>query len=437
MKKKRLLLGVCGGIAAYKCLELVRLCQQQCIDVRVVMTDAATRLISPICFQALSQYPVLTHLWPERDKHSINSVNSVNDKAVNHGMVHIDLAKWADFILIAPATANRISKIAHGQADDLLGNILLASTAKLFIAPAMNVEMWQNSATQDNIAILKRRGIPIVGPDVGEQACGDVGFGRLVEPQQIVNQLLAQSNSSDSTIVKGRTPQKLAFQSILITCGATQEAIDPVRFISNASSGKMGIALAHQASEQNVRVTLVYAHVDSQLMQSLPRSVNCIKAINAESMLAACMKESANHDVMIGTAAVADYRPAHSQQHKIKKLNAGLTLQLKPNVDIIKTIANQAEAPFMVGFALESEQLIEHAKAKLIEKKLDLILANKVEAINADSSQLTALWWKHPKEDHKEHHKEHHEINQQVSLVQDKSKLAEWVIQLINQLYSR
>lgn len=362
----KIILGVTGGIAAYKSAELVRRLKEHRFDVRVVMSEAAKNFITPMTMQAVSGNPVHHQLF---------------DCQAEAAMGHIELAKWADIILIAPATANCLSKIALGLADDLLSTLILASTAKLLIAPAMNQQMWANEAIVSNLGQLKKRNIKIIGPEQGEQACGDIGFGRMSEPSQIVEQVLQLVKelglSSIAEQFKQTVPglrTSLAGKSILITAGPTLEAIDPVRFISNHSSGKMGYALAQVAQVAGAKVTLVSGPVSLKA----PQGVSLTSVVSAKEMLDAVKQQVDNCDVFIGCAAVADYTPCEVAEQKIKKNDEKMQISLKRNTDILAWVAAQTNRPFVVGFAAESQQVKEFARKKLINKKLDLICANDI-----------------------------------------------------------
>jgi len=367
LQQKRIVLGITGGIAAYKSAELVRRLREQGADVRVVMSESATRFITPLTLQALSGHPVHVDLF---------------DAETQTGMGHIELARWADLLLIAPATANCIAKLAHGLADDLLSTLLLASKAKVALAPAMNQAMWSHPATGANLALLQSRGVQIFGPGVGSQACGDIGPGRMLEADEIAT--LAASCF---------TPQVLAGLRVLITAGPTQESIDPVRYISNHSSGKMGFALAAAAAQAGAQVTLVAGPVHLPT----PAGVQRVDVKSAREMLTAC-EAAMPADVLIAAAAVADYHPQTVAAHKLKKNPQnpdGLRLQLRCNPDILATLAKRKDRPFCVGFAAETEHLLEHAAVKLHGKNLDLIVANDVKrsdiGFNSDDNAVTVI----------------------------------------------
>lgn len=345
-KNKSIVLGVTGGIAAYKAAELVRLLAKADIDVQVVMTEAACQFITPVTMQALSGRPVFKDMW---------------DASIANGMPHIELSRSADAIVIAPASADFIAKLAHGHADDLLSTLCLARDCPLMVAPAMNKQMWENPATQRNIAQLNADHISILGPDSGEQACGEVGLGRMLEPEDLLKLIQAHFQPK---IFKGK--------KILITAGATLEMIDPVRAITNLSSGKMGYAIAQAAFTMGAEVTLV----SGATALKPPMGVKLISTISANDMYQSVMQNIATQDIFISVAAVADYSPAVSQAQKIKKSKSSLTLELKPNKDILAEVASLPSPPFCVGFAAETENLLEYAEAKRQSKKLPLIVAN-------------------------------------------------------------
>ena len=350
LNKKRIILGVGGGIAAYKSAELIRQLRTHGADVRVVMTKAGCEFITPLTLQALSNNPVHLHLL---------------DPKAEAGMGHIELARWADLILIAPATADLIANITHGLSSNLLTTLITASKAPIAIAPAMNQAMWHNKTTQKNIKTLENLNVHILGPSSGEQACGDVGLGRMLEPDTIITEL---ANCFKSSLLNGR--------KIIITAGATQESIDPVRFITNHSSGKMGFALAEVAAEFGADVTLITGpvHLDT------PDRVQRINILTAFEMLEACQNQLPA-DIFISAAAVSDYRIKTPSKHKIKKQlkeNETLSLHLIKNPDILSTISKSKNRPFCVGFAAETQNIIENAEKKLTSKKLDLVIANNV-----------------------------------------------------------
>ncbi|MET0356717.1 MAG: bifunctional phosphopantothenoylcysteine decarboxylase/phosphopantothenate--cysteine ligase CoaBC [Cellvibrio sp.] len=373
LTNKHILLGVTGGIAAYKSADLVRRLQDAGASVRVVMTTAAQEFITPLTMQALSGNPVHTTLL---------------DPEAEAGMGHIELARWADLVLIAPASADFIARLVQGQGDDLLTTICLASFAPIAVAPAMNQGMWRNASTQANVEILIQRKIHIFGPAAGEQACGDVGPGRMLEPLALVDE-------AARLFVSGA----LAGKKVVITAGPTREAIDPVRYISNHSSGKMGYALALAAAEAGANVVLISG--PTQLAP--PDRVEFVSVTTADEMLSASLKFAASCNVFIAAAAVADYRPAQVATQKIKKTGEdSITLELIKNPDIVASVAALDAKPFTVGFAAESENLIAYAKQKLTRKNLDLIIANDISAagigFNADENAVTVIDQHHQQE---------------------------------------
>mgnify|MGYP000662487170 FL=1 len=358
---KNILLGVTGGIAAYKSAEIVRGLKKAGSSVRVVMTQSAQEFITPLTLQALSGNPVSTDLL---------------DAEAEAAMGHIELARWADAILRAPATANTIARLSSGRADDLLSSITLAFDGPIGLAPAMNQAMWKDERTQSNIKNLENKDFSLYGPGSGEQACGDIGLGRMLEPSEIV-ELFASLFKAGS----------LSNKSVLITAGPTQEPIDPVRYVTNRSSGKMGYALAEAAVEAGAQVTLVSGPVNIKP----PASCNFISVETAQEMYDAVMHHVSGKDVYIGTAAVADYSPTKVEGSKIKKdgSNESLVLEMKENQDILKTVSDKEDRPYVVGFAAETEDLLKNARKKLEKKKLDLIIANDVsdESIGFDSEE--------------------------------------------------
>ncbi len=369
---KRILLGVTGGIAAYKSAELVRLLRKQGAEVQVVMTKSAMQFISPLTFQALSGNPVHTELL---------------DADVENAMGHISLARWADVLLIAPATANTLAKLAHGLADDLLSTLYLAATCPVYVAPAMNQAMWNKVVTQENRQTLLRHGVKFIGPEQGDQACGETGYGRMSEPTAICAQLLANDKPDLLTI-----SQYLKGHKILISAGPTREPLDPVRYLTNRSSGKMGYALATAALKAGAEVTLISGPV----ALSAPAGVELIKVTTAEEMYQAVMSKVATQNIYIGAAAVADYSPVLSQPEKIKKQADQLTIVLQKNKDILAAVAADTSRPFTVGFAAETHDLENYARNKLSRKNLDMIAANWVgqEQGGFDSEQnaLHVFW---------------------------------------------
>lgn len=347
---KRIVLGVTGGIAAYKAAELVRLLIKQGATVQVAMSEAATRFVTPVTFQALSANPVFSDQW---------------DPRVANNMAHIDLSRDADALLIAPATADFLAKLAHGLADDLLSTLTLARNCPLLVAPAMNLQMWDNAATRRNIATLRDDGVSILGPACGDQACGETGLGRMIEPEEIVAELIAFFQ-----------PKVLKGKKLLLTAGPTFEAIDPVRGITNLSSGKMGFAVARAAQEAGAQVTLVSGPVS----QSTPRGVTRIDVTSALEMHAAVMQCAAAQDVFIGVAAVADYRPRDAAEHKLKKDGKEApAIELIHNPDILAEVAALPAPPLCVGFAAETCNLAEYAQTKRLAKKIPLIVGNLIQ----------------------------------------------------------
>ncbi|CAL7963545.1 Phosphopantothenoylcysteine decarboxylase / Phosphopantothenate--cysteine ligase [Gammaproteobacteria bacterium] len=348
MQNKNIILGITGGIAAYKAAELVRMLQVQGAKVRVIMTKNACEFITPLTMQTLSGHTVYTEMFSQHLKTSLE---------------HIALARWADAVVIAPASANFIAKLAHGLADDLLATTCLATTAPIAIAPAMNKEMYSAAITQKNIMALKNRQVFIFGPASGEQACGEVGFGRMLEPQQILELIPTMFAS-----------QLFYGKKIVITAGPTREAIDPVRYISNYSSGKMGYALAAAALEAGANVVLISGPTNLTASAKAKR----IDVQTAEEMCQVVMQEVSACDVFIAAAAVADYRPKNVSAQKIKKHTVTVLLELQRNHDILAEVAALAYRPFVVGFAAETENLVENARSKLESKNLDMIIANQV-----------------------------------------------------------
>ena len=361
----RILLGVCGGIAAYKAAELTRRLRDAGADVQVVLTANATRFVAPLTFQALSGHPVRSGLW---------------DEAAEAAMGHIELARWAQRIVIAPASANTIARLAHGMADDLLTTLCLASAAPLAIAPAMNLRMWAHPATQANVQTLHGRGVATLGPANGPMAEPESGPGRLLEPQQIVAELAALHG-----------PKPLSGLHVLVSAGPTCEDIDPVRFIGTRSSGRMGFAIAQAAVAQGAAVHLVTGPVHL----TTPAGVTREDVRSARQMRDAVMRQIPQSDIFISAAAVGDYRPADVAAHKLKKTGKALVLELTENPDIVAQVAALEQRPFVAGFAAETENLERHARIKLERKKLDLIAANRVgkgAGFDADDNALTLLW---------------------------------------------
>lgn len=361
-KNKSIVLGITGGIAAYKAAELVRLLVKADIDVQVVMTEAACQFITPVTMQALSGKPVFKDMW---------------DASIPNGMPHIELSRAADAIVIAPASADFIAKLVHGHADDLLSTLCLARDCPLLVAPAMNKQMWENPATQRNITQLQADGIEIFGPDSGVQACGETGLGRMLEPEDLFNLIQAHFQPK---ILKGK--------KILLTAGATLEMIDPVRAITNLSSGKMGYAIAQAAFEMGADVTLI----SGASTLKPPHGVEFISASSADSMYMNVMQNIAVQDIFISVAAVADYSPVETSAQKIKKSKSSLTIELKPNKDILAEVASLPNPPFCVGFAAETENLLEYAEAKRKAKRLPLIVANLMsDSMGKDENSITIL----------------------------------------------
>jgi phosphopantothenoylcysteine decarboxylase/phosphopantothenate--cysteine ligase len=349
LRQRRILIGVTGGIAAYKICELVRRLRDLDAEVRVVMTEGATHFVTPTTFQALSGQPVRVSLW---------------DEAGEAAMGHIELAKWAERVLIAPASADTIARLAHGFADDLLSTVVLATAAPVYIAPAMNQQMWANLAVQANVGTLRVRGVGILGPADGDQACGDIGSGRMLEPHELRDILVASFGE-----------QPLRGRKVLVSAGPTYEDIDPVRFIGNRSSGRMGFAVAMAARDAGADVTLVAGPVSLPT----PGGVNRVDVRSARQMQEAVLKAAARADIYIGAAAVGDYRPAETADHKLKKNDGNpLRLELAENPDIIASLAALPDRPFLVGFAAETRELATYAQDKLLRKGIDMIAANEV-----------------------------------------------------------
>lgn len=360
---KQIVLGVTGGIAAYKSAELARRLREHGARVRIVMTEGAEHFITPLTMQAVSANPVHTSLL---------------DPDAEAGMGHIELARWADVVLVAPATANFLSRLAHGAADDLLTTLCLATQAPISVAPAMNQQMWQDHATQENIEILGSRGIRVLGPGEGDQACGDTGPGRMLEPGELVEALA------------GRLPSGLLENTrVIVTAGPTWEAIDPVRGVTNHSSGKMGYAVAEAAAEHGGHVTLV----SGPTALTPPATVDTVLVVSAQDMYDAVMDAIGDGDIFIAVAAVADYRPATAAEQKIKKLNEVLTLELVRNPDILSDVARRGSV-YTAGFAAETTDVEANAREKLMRKNVDLIAANLVgggEGFGAEHNTLMLI----------------------------------------------
>jgi phosphopantothenoylcysteine decarboxylase/phosphopantothenate--cysteine ligase len=363
---RNILLGVTGGIAAYKSAELIRQLRERGANVRVIMTRGAMEFITPLTLQALSGHPVHTELL---------------DEEAEQGMGHIELARWASLLLVAPATADFIARLAAGRADDLLTTTALATGAPLLLAPAMNQQMWRDPATEANVSTLRQRGIELVGPAAGVQACGDVGPGRMEEPPIIAE---AAAGLFDSGVLAGKR--------VIVTAGPTREALDPVRYLTNRSSGKMGYALARAAVEAGALTTLVTGPVDL----AVPEGAQAVPVESAMEMHHQCMSLLDACDIFIACAAVADYRPAEQASQKIKKTAGEMTLALVRNPDIVATVAARDPRPFTVGFAAETHDVLTYAKDKMQRKKLDMIVANDVAdsaiGFSSDENAVTVIW---------------------------------------------
>ena len=363
---ERILLGVTGGIAAYKSAEIVRRLKERGAEVQVVMTGAARQFVTPLTFQALSGRPVRTDLW---------------DESAEAAMGHIELARWADRILIAPASADFLARLAHGLASDLLTTLCLATDVPITVAPAMNRLMWANAATRANMALLAARGIEVIGPAEGDQACGETGPGRMVEPDVLAAAVIGRTATSGV----------LAGRKVIVTAGPTRERIDPVRFITNRSSGKMGFAVAGAARDAGAEVILVSGPVNV----CTPPGVRRVDVETADQMLAAVNENLGGADIFIAAAAVSDYRPVQVSTEKIKKTSDSLMLALSRTTDILATVAAGAARPFVVGFAAETQNVERNALAKLEGKNLDMIAANQVGeglAFDQDDNALTVYW---------------------------------------------
>ena len=396
MNNKRILLGVSGGIAAYKAAELVRLLTKRGAEVRVVMTAAAQQFVTPLTFQALSGHPVHTNLF---------------DAGQEQAMSHIHLARWADTLVIAPATANTIATLANGLGDDLLSTLNLSAECPVLIAPAMNQAMWRKAVTQENISRLRQHGVQFIGPEAGAQACGELGLGRMSEPEIICQQVLGDLQ-----------PGILQGVQITITAGPTREPLDPVRFISNRSSGKMGYALALAAATAGADVTLISGPVNLPA----PAGVKLVSIETAQQMYETVMAEIAQTQIFIGTAAVADYRPAQIQERKIKKQQDDDSyIELLKNPDIIASVANLPTKPFTVGFAAETHDVEAYALGKLHAKKLDMIAANQVGqtegGFDSDQNSLQVYW----------------RDGQQILELTDKQRLAGQLLELVAREFYR
>jgi len=365
LNNKQILVGVTGAIAAYKSAELVRQLRRAGARVRVVMTANACTFIMPLTLQAVSGHPVHTQ---------------ISDAGHDAGMDHIELARWTDGIIVAPASANFIARLRIGMADDLLTSLCLATSSPIHIAPAMNQQMWQNPATQDNITVLRQRGIRVLGPDSGDQACGEYGPGRMLEPDTLISRLNEHF-----------TTGSLAGITMLVTAGPTHEPIDPVRYITNRSSGRMGYAVAQAALDAGAKVILVSGPVSL----NPPERARIIRITTAEEMHNAVMEHVTDADIFIAAAAVADYRCDHVADHKIKKDGNPMSLVLNKTRDILARVAGLNNPPYTAGFAAETEQLKNRAREKLVHKKLNLIAANRVDnnrGFEQEENALTVLW---------------------------------------------
>jgi len=357
----KIILGITGGIAAYKAAELTRLLVKDDFDVQVVMTESANQFITPLTFQALSGKEVLTSLWKSN---------------TSNGMSHIELSRNYDLIVIAPASANFLAKLTHGFADDLLSSLCLARNCPIAVAPAMNVHMWTNQATQRNVSQLQQDGVIFFGPDSGEQACGDIGLGRMLDTEELFRSI---KNHFIPKLFKGK--------KILMTSGGTIEMIDDVRGITNISSGKMGAAIANTAESMGAKVTLITSNHKDYL-----KNINAIYVSDAQSMHDAVLKHISDQDIFISVAAVSDFKPKEKLNGKLKKDTASMNLQLEPTIDILKEVGLSKNKIFKVGFAAESENLIENAKKKLRTKNLDLIVANLIqESMGLEDTKVSII----------------------------------------------
>lgn len=393
LQNKRVLLGVTGSIAAYKSADLVRRLREQGAEVRVVMTRAAMEFITPLTLQTLSGSPVRSGLL---------------DSSEESSMGHIELARWADVVLVAPASADTLARLAQGRANDLLSALCLVAEVPLLLAPAMNRSMWAHAATQSNVAQLQQRGARMLGPVSGEQACGELGEGRFMEPADLVTCL-------SRLFITG----SLGGQRVMVTAGPTREAIDPVRYIGNRSSGKMGYAIARAAAEAGARVVLVSGPVSL----NQPDVVECVRVESAQQMQQVVLERIHDCDIFISAAAVADYRPVYQAMDKIKKTADEISIQLERTPDILSMVSELANNPFTVGFAAETRSLHEHARSKLVSKQLDMIAANDVSAgqgFEQEDNALEVIW-----------------ANGQLSLpLCSKDKLARKLIEVIAEQYN-
>ena len=362
LTNKRVLLGVSGSIAAYKSPDIVRRLQDLGAEVRVIVTDGGKEFVSERSLQTISKNKVYSNLW---------------DKEAELAMGHIELAKWSDIVIIAPASANTIAKLCHGRADDLLSTVILATDAKVMLAPSMNQQMFASKAMKDNLKILLKRGIIIIEPGFGEQACGDIGEGRLAEPLDIAKQAADLFTSSS-----------LSGKKVLITLGGTIEAIDPVRYISNHSSGKMGMALAHECIQAGAKTTLIIGSISIDI----EKRAEVIRIVSAEDMYKAVMHRIEAQDLFISCAAVADFRPKHISGNKIKKNNSSVTIELIENKDILASVCQLNKKPICIGFAAETENFIDNARAKLASKQCEAIILNDVSqseiGLNSDENEV-------------------------------------------------
>ena len=369
LTNKRVLLGVSGSIAAYKSPDIVRRLQDLGAEVRVIVTDGGKEFVSERSLQTISKNKVHSNLW---------------DKEAELAMGHIELAKWSDIVIIAPASANTIAKLCHGRADDLLSTVILATDAKVMLAPSMNQQMYASKAMKDNLKILLKRGIVIIEPGFGEQACGDVGEGRLAEALDIANQA---ADLFTSTSLSGK--------KVLITLGGTIEAIDPVRYISNHSSGKMGMALAHQCIQAGAKTTLIIGSISIDI----EKRAEVIHIVSAEEMYEAVMKRIESQDLFICCAAVADFRPKNVSHNKIKKNNSPVTIELTENKDILASVCQLNKRPICIGFAAESENFIVNARAKLESKACEAIILNDISqseiGLNSDENEVHFITKEH------------------------------------------
>ena len=362
LTNKRVLLGVSGSIAAYKSPDIVRRLQDLGAEVRVIVTDGGKEFVSERSLQTISKNKVYSNLW---------------DKEAELAMGHIELAKWSDIVIIAPASANTIAKLCHGRADDLLSTVILATDAKVMLAPSMNQQMFASKAMKDNLEILLKRDINIIEPGFGEQACGDIGEGRLAEPLDIAKQAADLFTSSS-----------LSGKKVLITLGGTIEAIDPVRYISNHSSGKMGMALAHECIQAGAKTTLIIGSISIDI----EKRAEVIRIVSAEDMYKAVMQRIESQDLFISCAAVADFRPKNISNNKIKKNNNSVTIELIKNKDILASVCQLNKKPICIGFAAETENFIDNARAKLASKQCEAIILNDVSqseiGLNSDENEV-------------------------------------------------